>query len=259
MPIEMQPKLLRALEQGEITPVGDNRPRTVDVRVIAATNRDLSVEIPRRRFREDLFYRISAFPIRLSPLRERTEDIPLLVDRFMTRAGERHRKRIAGVDPDAVERMLAFAWPGNVRELQNEIERAVALARDGEVIGLRHLSRKLLRDAEADSDDQLDAATDGDETGFASPQTGARAVGSPGVAPGRAQHEISRPRTPDRRGGAAAESPARPLRDARAAFEARYIAETLAREHGNVSQAARALGLSRSMLHAKMKQYGLHS
>jgi Nif-specific regulatory protein len=143
MPLAMQAKLLRVLQEGEVTPVGDTRPRRVDARVVAATNRDLAAEVKAARFREDLYYRLAVFPIRLVPLRARRDDVPLLVERFTTAAAKRHVKRIPGVTPDALARLTAFAWPGNVRELQNEIERAVALARDGAPIGVAELSPKL--------------------------------------------------------------------------------------------------------------------
>src|SRR5207245_544748 len=94
-------------------------------------------------FREDLYYRVGAFPIRLPPLRDRRDDIPLLADRFLARAAERHRKRIPGMEPAVLALLVQFGWPGNVRELENEVERAVALARDGEPIGAAHLSPKL--------------------------------------------------------------------------------------------------------------------
>jgi transcriptional regulator with GAF, ATPase, and Fis domain len=143
MPLAMQAKLLRVLQEGEVTPVGDTRPRKVDARIVAATNRDLAAEVGAGRFREDLYYRLAVFPIHLVPLRERGEDVPLLVDRFAAAAATRHRKRILGVTADAIARLAAFPWPGNVRQLQNEIERAVALAHDGQAIGVEHLSGKL--------------------------------------------------------------------------------------------------------------------
>jgi transcriptional regulator with PAS, ATPase and Fis domain len=139
----MQAKLLRVLENGEVVPVGDTRPRRVDVRVISATNRDLQGEVAQRCFREDLCYRVAAFPIRMPPLRERREDIPLLADRFLTAAAARHQKQVSGIDPAAMALLVRFDWPGNVRELQNEIERAVALARDGTMVSREHLSPKL--------------------------------------------------------------------------------------------------------------------
>src|SRR5206468_12448506 len=132
MPLAMQAKLLRVVQENEVTPVGDTRPSKVDVRVISATNRDLKAALTARAFRQDLYYRLAAFPIRLPPLRERREDIPLLATRVLEAAAERHKKRIPGIDPAALDLLVRFDWPGNVRQLQNELERAVALARDGE-------------------------------------------------------------------------------------------------------------------------------
>jgi transcriptional regulator with GAF, ATPase, and Fis domain len=143
MPLPMQAKLLRVLQEGEVTPVGDHRPRKIDVRVIAATNRDLAADVAAERFRSDLYYRLAAFPIRLPPLRDRTDDLPLLTDRFLAAAAERHRKRAPGLLPATLELLGRWSWPGNVRELQNEIERAVALARDDESIGPDHLSERI--------------------------------------------------------------------------------------------------------------------
>jgi transcriptional regulator with GAF, ATPase, and Fis domain len=143
MPPSMQAKLLRVLQDGEVVPIGDRRARRVDVRVISATNRDLLAAVEQGAFREDLYYRLSAFPIRLPPLRERREDIPLLVQRFLEEAAERHGKAIAGIEPAALDQLVRYDWPGNVRELKNEIERAVALAGAGETIALPHLSLRL--------------------------------------------------------------------------------------------------------------------
>jgi Nif-specific regulatory protein len=143
MPAPMQAKLLRVLQEGEVTPLGDRQPRKIDVRLISATNRDLVAEVGRRSFRDDLYYRLGGFPIHVPPLRERREDIPLLVDRFLSAAAESHHKRIPGLSPAALDLLVAFSWPGNVRELQNEVERAVALGRDGEVIGPVDLSAKV--------------------------------------------------------------------------------------------------------------------
>jgi Nif-specific regulatory protein len=166
MPPAMQAKLLRVLEQGEVVPVGDNRPRRVDVRVVSATNRTLAAEVAARRFREDLYYRLVAFPIRLPPLRARREDVALLAQRFVASAAEAHRKRIPGIEPAALERLVRFDWPGNVRELRNEIERAVALARDGEPIGPSHLSARLLEAGETSADGAAyGAALCGEERG----------------------------------------------------------------------------------------------
>jgi Nif-specific regulatory protein len=139
----MQVKLLRVLQEGEILPVGETAARRVNVRVISATNRDLAAETAAGRFRADLYFRLSTFPIALPPLRERREDIPLLVARLLERTAEKFGKREKRCSPRALELLTAYAWPGNVRELQNEIERAVALAPEGETIEPADLSERL--------------------------------------------------------------------------------------------------------------------
>jgi len=147
MPLPMQVKLLRVLQEGEVLPVGETTARKVDVRVISATHRDLAAETAAGRFREDLFYRLSAFPIALPPLRERREDIPLLVARLLERTIAKFGKPVQRCSPRALELLTAWAWPGNVRELQNEIERAVALAPAGGAIEIADLSERLVQSA----------------------------------------------------------------------------------------------------------------
>lgn len=127
MPLPLQAKLLRALQQGEVQRVGSDIPITVDVRVIAATNRDLRQESVEKRFREDLFFRLNVISIEVPPLRERHDDIPLLSAYFLERFSNRNRKHIKGFSPHAMDSILRYAWPGNVRELENAIERAVIL------------------------------------------------------------------------------------------------------------------------------------
>jgi len=210
MPPPMQAKLLRVLQEGEVTRVGDNHPKRVDVRVIAATNRELASEVAKKTFREDLFYRLGVFPIRLPPLRERGDDVLLLVDHFLAQAAKRHGKPVPAVQRAARDLLIRHSWPGNVRELQNEIERALALAKADEAIGPDHLSPKLMGDGAAEAAPPEDDAPDGV-----------------------------------------------PLREAREAFEVRYVARMLRAHEGNVSHTAKALGISRVMLQKKMKQYGL--
>ena len=127
MSLTMQVKLYRVLQEGKVRPIGSTEETDVDVRVIAATNKDLEKEIAEGRFREDLFYRLSVIPIHLPPLRERRDDIPLLVREFLGRFSKSMGKKVEGVDPEAMRRMEVYDWPGNVRELENTIERAVAL------------------------------------------------------------------------------------------------------------------------------------
>ncbi|MGH0036562.1 MAG: sigma-54-dependent Fis family transcriptional regulator [Myxococcota bacterium] len=130
IPLSLQSKLLRVLQEGQYERVGDDRTRTADVRIIAATNRDLAREVQSGRFREDLYYRLNVFPIQVPPLRERTEDIPLLAEQFLARTSRKleRRARFSGNDLGELQR---YAWPGNVRELQNVIERAVITAKGG--------------------------------------------------------------------------------------------------------------------------------
>jgi DNA-binding NtrC family response regulator len=126
-------KLLRVLQEHEFERVGDTRTINVDCRIVAATNRDLVDLVEREEFREDLYYRLNVLPIYIPPLRERTDDIPLLVEHFLKRYSEENQRRVTSVDNDAMGYLKAYPWPGNVRELQNYIERAIVLA-DGNVI-----------------------------------------------------------------------------------------------------------------------------
>ena len=135
MPISLQAKLLRALQQGEVQRLGSDQSEHVDVRVIAATNRDLKKEVAERRFREDLYFRLNVISIDVPPLRRRTEDIPLLAAHFLARFAERNRKTVRGFSPQAMNSLLHYAWPGNVRELENAVERAVILCTGDLVTG----------------------------------------------------------------------------------------------------------------------------
>jgi two-component system response regulator HydG len=129
MPLGMQAKLLRALEDRRVRPLGGTAEVPFDARILAATNRDLEAMIAEKVFREDLFYRINVVTLELPPLRSRGNDVLLLAHAFVQRFAERHKKSVAGITPEVAEKLLAYAWPGNVRELQNSIERAVALTR----------------------------------------------------------------------------------------------------------------------------------
>jgi formate hydrogenlyase transcriptional activator len=129
IPIEIQPKLLRALQEREFERLGSNRTKQVDVRLVAATNRDLDKMMENREFRSDLYYRLNVFPIRIPPLRERPEDIPLLVRYFTQKYGRRMQKQIESIPAVALRKLSSWHWPGNIRELENFIERSVILTR----------------------------------------------------------------------------------------------------------------------------------
>jgi len=198
VPLAQQAKLLRVLETGEVERVGSSRTRRVDVRIISATNADLRSAVAAGRFREDLLFRLNTVEIRLPPLRDRREDIPLLAEHFLARFRERYDKAIAGFDAGALEAMLSHPWPGNVRELHHAIERAVLMARG---------DRLTARDLGLPRED---------------------GTGPPGL------EQMT-------------------LEDA----ERHLIRKALDRAQGNVSEAARALGLSRSALYRRLQHHGL--
>ena len=138
IPQHLQVKLLRALEAKDILPIGATTPRHIDVRVLAATNRDLTQEVAAGRFREDLFYRLNVMEIHIPPLKDRPEDIPLLIDCFIKRHNPELKRNFHGIDADAVQLLMALPWKGNVRELDNVIEHTMILA-EGERIALKDL------------------------------------------------------------------------------------------------------------------------
>ncbi len=142
LPLALQVKLLRVLQEETIRRLGDNKDVKVDVRILAATHRDLAAETKAGRFREDLFYRINVLPIHIPPLRERREDIPLFLDHFIARNNLRFSTNIRGVDAEARKLLVEYSWPGNVRELENTIERAMVLA-EREVIAADDLPERI--------------------------------------------------------------------------------------------------------------------
>ena len=130
LPLALQVKLLRVLQENEIRPIGESKAMKIDVRVIAATAKNLEEEVQKGNFREDLFYRLNVLSVKLPPLKDRSEDIPLLCDHFIKRFNKQLDKDIQGISSAALSRLLAYGWPGNVRELENAIERAVVLSED---------------------------------------------------------------------------------------------------------------------------------
>jgi DNA-binding NtrC family response regulator len=141
MPANLQAKLLKVLETGEVNPLGDTRPKAVDVRILSATHTDLDARMKEGRFREDLFWRLNVIEIKVPPLRERMEDIEMLARHFVQKFDEEHKKGIKGIDGNALAALVEYSWPGNVRELRNVIERSVVLA-EGQFITVADLPEK---------------------------------------------------------------------------------------------------------------------
>src|SRR5262245_32887825 len=198
VPLAHQAKLLRVLQTGEFERVGSSRTRRVTVRLVSATNADLPAEVAAARFREDLLFRINTVEIRLPPLRDRRDDIPLLAAEFLHRHAARYRKTLEGFDSGAMEALLQHPWPGNVRELEHAIERAVLLAA-------------------------------GPQVGRGDIGLGVRDVGSPASLERLTLDEVER----------------------------ELIRRALKRHDGNVSEAAKTLGLSRSALYRRLERHGL--
>ncbi len=144
MPVLLQAKLLRVLQEGEIWPLGAPRPKRVDVRVVSATHRDIEQMVSDGQFRQDLFYRLHVYPIRLPPLRERRDDIAVLARHFLERYGREFGRPVSGFTPEAIERLKSYNWPGNVRELQNELQRVLIQRTEGDLVLVEDLSARIL-------------------------------------------------------------------------------------------------------------------
>lgn len=219
---ELQPKLLRFLQEGEIHVVGEALPRKVDVRLIAATNHNLAELVAAKKFRTDLYYRLNIAELHLPPLRERPEDIPVLIQHFLKLFGAQENKQDLSVSQEAMEVLLQHDWPGNVRELSNELQRAVALAESGRAIGRTDLSPK-----------------------FQPPPFFSLSL-LPPASPVIAMSPLTITFPPDMS-----------LREVQMQFERALILAALERQQGNVSRTADELGWSRQTLRKKIKAYGL--
>jgi two-component system nitrogen regulation response regulator NtrX len=207
MSLKTQAKVLRVLEEQRFERVGGSKSIEVDVRVLAATNKDLARELEGGRFREDLYFRLAVIPLNVPPLRDRREDVPLLIEHFLDHFAAEHGRRPKRPDPEALQRLIDYPWPGNVRELRNLAERLMIMT-PGDTITLADLPVNLRG------------------------ESGARQKGSLEVEHGT-------------------------LREAREAFERRFIERKLKECDGNVTRAAAALGLERSYLHRKLRSFGL--
>jgi nitrogen regulation protein NR(I) len=220
IPVEMQVKLLRALQESEFERVGGIKTTRVDVRLIAATNRDLQQEISAGRFRNDLYYRLAVVPIVLPPLRERKADIPVLARHFIDKYNKRLSKKIEGIEDESMALLAAYPWPGNIRELENLMERVLLFA-DGPQIKPRDLPEPLHRPTAA-------AAAAGPS---------APSVEAPPPSGETGLKDIIKQRS--------------------AEMEKELIAKALEETSGNVTRAAKLLQISRKSLQTKMKEFGL--
>jgi transcriptional regulator with GAF, ATPase, and Fis domain len=227
-----QGKLLRALQEGEIERVGGTKTLRVNVRVVAATNEQLRDAVRQGRFREDLFYRLNVFPIHLPPLRERRDDIPLLMQHFLDHYRERYQRDVRGFSQRAVKALFNYGFPGNIRELQNLIERAVIMVNDGELIDVH----QLFRGGEDMGVSVLSLPASAVEN-----VSGGRLVDAPGHL--ALQAGVS----------AAPLVPGQTLEDA----EQQWIASALRRSGGNIAAAARQLGITRATLLYRAKRHGI--
>ncbi|MBW2407425.1 MAG: sigma 54-interacting transcriptional regulator [Deltaproteobacteria bacterium] len=180
MPHAMQTKLLRVLQEGQVRPVGGSHYQQVNFRLITSSNRDLLEEVKKGNFRDDLYYRVQVFPIKLPPLRERKEDIPLLAAHFLEKFAEKLNQPIARLTPWALDLLVQFDWPGNVRELENEIERALTLAGGDREIQAGYLSEKITGTAGQDAVTQVDGITLHDAVERMELQMVTRALGDAG-------------------------------------------------------------------------------
>jgi two-component system, NtrC family, response regulator AtoC len=246
IPVEMQVKLLRVLQESEFERVGGIKTIKVDVRLITATNRDLAAEIATGGFREDLYYRLNVVPIHLPPLRERREDIPQLVNHFITRFNERLKKQINGIEPEAVERLVSHHWPGNIRELENVIERTILFC-DSNMIRTCDLPGEFGGTPPQGLAPAVNLVED-------RPASAGTSSGALPVVQGPAA-TVSSSSVPQV--GEEVGSLKEAVRAETERVERELIQRALDETAGNVTQAARKLQISRKSLQTKMKELGL--
>jgi DNA-binding NtrC family response regulator len=256
LPPSAQVKLLRAIQEGEVEPVGARKPVKVDVRVISATNRDLTADVKSGRFREDLFYRLHVFPISIPPLRERSEDIPDLVRHFLIRFATEEGKRVRGVSADALQLLATHKWPGNVRQLENTIFRAVVLA-DGDEIGIDEIPQIAMALPEVPlapvAAPQDSNASHADLPPVTSPPLGPISIGENAgwdLAGMGGQGDAAN------QAGALtllSDGDVRPLEE----IEAEVIRFAITHYRGQMSEVARKLQIGRSTLYRKLESLGL--
>ncbi len=265
MELELQAKLLRVLQQRVVVPVGSHEELPVDVRVLAATNRDLAREVDAGRFREDLFYRLNVVAIRTTGLRDRPEDVPVLAERYLAELAARHGMPMCTLSPAAIEVLQGYAWPGNVRELENVLERAVMFS-SGEEIDPDALTGLMGIDAPAPADPVDAGAAAPPAASLAGMASAAsRGIVSPTSLPGvyRVEPRVTAPgpaaaaAAPPAAGQGGAAASGEDCWPTLADVERMHLERTLAATMQNKSLAAKMLGIDRSVLRRKLQRYGL--
>jgi DNA-binding NtrC family response regulator len=255
LPVDIQVKLLRAIQEGEIDPVGSRKPVKIDIRLISATNRDLAADVKSGRFREDLYYRLNVLPLTIPPLRERPEDITLLARHFMKRfAAEEKRPEIARISPQAEAMLSAYDWPGNIRQLENAMFRAVVLA-EGTELGCGEFPQIAAQIAGFEllpvTPRQFQGSVHREEHTASSPWFAGDPLPFPEPANTRMATEIASEYGYLRL--VSSDGRMRTLED----IEAEAIRFAIEIHQGRMSEVARRLGIGRSTLYRKLKEYGL--
>ena len=254
LPAAAQVKLLRAIQEGEVEPVGARKPVKVDVRLISATNRDLIADVKAGRFREDLFYRLHVFPITVPPLRERSADIPALVRHFLARFAAEEGKRIRVVTPEALRVLAAHHWPGNIRQLENAVFRAVVLA-ETDALGLDEFPQIAAQVGMRPTAPSDEAASRGSAVSGARRRLTGLGPMPYGEATPASSGVLLPPLPSDALAVLDAAGEVRPLDE----IEAELIRYAITHYRGQMSEVARRLQIGRSTLYRKLEALGLNS
>lgn len=250
LPLDAQVKLLRALQEGEVDPVGGRKPIKVDFRLISATNQDMIKLVHDGRFREDLYYRLNVFPIWVPPLRNRLEDVPELVNHFVSRFAAEEGKRIEGVSPEALDMLQRYPWPGNVRQIENAVFRAVVLA-DDPVLTVGEFPQIASHVEGFEAAIPPAPAPAPEDPGYTGPAMITDTSSGPlpiTVSGSEGRDGLGIPALNDR-------GDVRPLED----IEADMIRLAIGRYRGHMTEIARKLGIGRSTLYRKMREFGLEA
>lgn len=223
--VELNPRaqaaLLRVLQEGEMERVGDNQVRKIDVRVVAATNENLAEAVKSGKFRADLFYRLNVYPVQIPPLRDRVEDIPLLIEHFLEKYHTMYNKKTMGVSGKALQSLMKYKWPGNIRELENMIERGIILTDNNRTIDMKSFFPSLAEPSHPLNVDSSGALLNSDEASTENDDLVDQLLGS--------EFDLN-------------------------SFEQTLLERAMAKASGNVTQAARLLGITRPQMAYRLKK-----